>query len=138
MSSYEECTWEERPAFREIFLVHFPPEAAESFRRAGRSLYEAALVRSLHDPAEPWFRTRLRAAAEDLRLAGQALGALAEERVGTGLDREEMALAMKAEAWGEEVSRLAAEVESALGSKTGSGEPREPLRPGQDPRGLDR
>lgn len=138
MSSYEECTWEERPAFREIFLVHFPPEAAESFRRAGRTLYEAALVRSLHDPAESWFRARLRAAAEDLRLAGQALGALAEERLEAGLDREEMALAMKAEAWGAEVARLAAEVDSALGLRAGAGEPQGPLRPGQDHRGLDR
>lgn len=130
MSSYRECTWEERPAFRELFLVHFPPEAAESFRRAGRHLYEAALERSLHDPAEPWLRARLRAAAEDLRLAGQALGALAEERVEASLDREEMALAMKAEDWGEEVERLAAEVESALGSRAEAGEPQGPHRQG--------
>lgn len=123
MSSYRECTWEERPAFREAFLVHFPPEAAESFRRAGRHLYEAALERSLHDPAETWFRARLRAAAEDLRLAGEALGALAQERLDAGLDREEMALAMKAEDWGEEVARLAAEVESALGRRSAADGP---------------
>jgi len=107
--------WEERPAFREVFLVHFPPGAAAAFREAGRRLYDAVLEAPVHAPDEPWVRVRLRALAEDLRFTGEVLSSLGEERVASGLSKEEMALAMRAEAWAADAARLAEAVEASVG-----------------------
>lgn len=107
--------WEERPAFREVFLVHFPPGAAAAFREAGRRLYDAVLEAPVYEPTEPWVRARLRALAEDLRFTGEVLASLGEERVASGLSKEEMALAMRAEAWAADAARLAEAVEASVG-----------------------
>ena len=56
--------WEERPAFREVFLIHFPPLAADAFREAGRHLYDAVLEHELREPEEPWVHGRVRALAD--------------------------------------------------------------------------
>jgi hypothetical protein len=109
--------WEEQPAFREIFLVHFPPLAAESLREAGRHLYDAVLEHELREPNEAWVRARVRALAADLRFCAQVLATLADARVEAGLTVEEMALAMKAEAWAGEVERFAEVLEAAVGEK---------------------
>ena len=107
--------WEDRPAFREVFLVHFPPEAAAALRQAGRHLYDAVLEVDLYELDEPWVRARVRALAEDLRFSGQVLATLGIARVEAGLTAEELALAMKAEAWAAEVERFAESLESAVG-----------------------
>ncbi|HEX6199610.1 MAG TPA: hypothetical protein VF150_05040 [Thermoanaerobaculia bacterium] len=109
------AAWEDRPAFREVFLVHFPPEAADALRQAGRYLYDAVLEVDLFELDEPWVRARVRALAEDLRFSGQVLATLGAARAEAGLTAEELALAMKAEAWAAEVERFADSLESAVG-----------------------
>ncbi|HSL81469.1 MAG TPA: hypothetical protein VLF66_01755 [Thermoanaerobaculia bacterium] len=109
--------WEDAPAFREIFLVHFPPEAAEALRQTGRHLYDAVLEVDLYELEEPWVRARVRALAADLRFTGLVLTTLASVRIEAGLTAEEMALATKAESWAAEVERFAASLEAAVGPK---------------------
>ena len=109
--------WEDAPAFREIFLTHFLPEAAESFRQAGRHLYDAVLEVDLYELDEPWVRARVRALAADLRFTALVLTTLAGVRLQAGLTAEEMALATKAESWAGEVDRFAASLEAAVGPK---------------------
>ena len=106
--------WEERPAFREIFLIHFPPLAAEAFRNAGRYMYDAVLEHELREPEEPWVRARVRALAADLRFTAEVLATLADARIEAGLTAEEMSLAMKAESWAGEVIAIALGIEGAL------------------------
>ena len=109
--------WEDAPAFREIFLAHFPPEAADAFRQAGRHLYDAVLEVDLYELNEPWVRARVRALAADLRFTALVLTTLAGVRLQAGLTAEEMALAMKAESWAGEVDQFAASLEAAVGPK---------------------
>jgi hypothetical protein len=106
--------WEERPAFREVFLIHFPPLAAEAFRDAGRHLYDAVLEHELREPEEPWVHARVRALAADLRFTAQVLATLAEARIEAGLTADEFALAMKAEVWAGEVAAVCLTIEGAL------------------------
>jgi hypothetical protein len=107
-------SWEERPAFREIFLMHFPPLAADAFREAGRHLYDAVLEHELREPEEPWVHARVRALAADLRFTAQVLATLAEARIEAGLTADEFALAMKAETWSAEVAAVCLAIEGAL------------------------
>lgn len=109
------AAWEDRPAFREVFLVHFPPEAAHALRQAGRHLYDAVLEVDLYELDEPWVRARVRALAHDLRFSGEVLATLGAARVEAGLTAEERALALKAEVWAAEVERFAHSLESAVG-----------------------
>ena len=109
--------WEDAPAFREVFLAHFPPEAADAFRQAGRHLYDAVLEVDLYELDEPWVRARVRALAADLRFTALVLTTLAGVRIEAGLTAEEMALATKAESWAGEVDRFAASLEAAVGPK---------------------
>jgi len=106
--------WEERPAFREVFLIHFPPLAAEAFREAGRYMYDAVLEHELREPEEPWVHARVRALAEDLRFTAQVLATLGDARIAAGLTAEEMSLAIKAESWAGEVAAIALGIEGAL------------------------
>ena len=106
--------WEERPAFREVFLIHFPPLAAEAFREAGRHLYDAVLEHELREPEEPWVRARVRALAADLHFTAQVLATLGSARIEAGLTADEFALAMKAESWAAEVAAIALGIEGAL------------------------
>ena len=107
-------SWEERPAFREVFLIHFPPLAADAFREAGRSLYDAVLEHELREPEEPWVRARVRALAEDLHFTAQVLATLGSARIEAGLTAEEMALAIQAETWAAEVAAVCLAIEGAL------------------------
>ena len=107
-------SWEERPAFREVFLIHFPPLAAESLREAGRHLYDAALEHEIHEPGGPWVRARVGALLEDLRFTAQVLATLGDARIEAGLTAEEMALAMKAETWAAEIAAVCLGIEGAL------------------------
>lgn len=120
----------ERPAFREIFLRHFPPLVAESLREAGRHL-------------------RRGPGAGDSR-AGRALGPSGCARRGggpsvlgpgsrrdrgtpvyAGLMAEELDLAAKVDSWVAEAVSLAEDLEAAVGAKpraAGSGLPAHPWR----------
>lgn len=106
--------WEERPAFREVFLIHLPLLAADAFREAGRHLYDAVLEHELREPEEPWVHGRVRALAADLRFTAQVLATLAEARIEAGMTADEFALAMKAEVWAGEVAAVCLAIEGAL------------------------
>lgn len=108
--------WETRPAFREFFLLHAPPLAAEALREAGRYFYDALLEHELREPDEPWVRARVRALAEDLRFTGEVLAYLGEARVEAGLSRGEIDLSTRAESWAAEVTAIVRAMEGALGS----------------------
>jgi len=112
--------WEERPAFRELFLLHLPPPAAAALRQAGRYLYDAFLEQDLYELPEPWVRARVRALAEDLRFTGQVLASLGAAPVEAGLSRAESALAQRAEGWAVEIAVLTAAIEGALGGTEGA------------------
>lgn len=45
-------SWEDQPAFREIFLVHLPPHLAESCQRLGEHVFTALLEANMSD-ADP-------------------------------------------------------------------------------------
>lgn len=108
------ATWEEAPAFREIFLAHFPPDAAEAFRQAGRHLYDASLEAVVFELAEPWVRTRVRALAADLRVTAQVLASLAASREAAGLTIAEHELATRCQSWAAEVTAVVLGIEGAL------------------------
>ena len=108
------ATWEDAPAFREIFLAHVPPEAAEAFRHAGRHLYDAALDVDLYELAEPWVRARVRALAKDLRVTAEVFATLADSREVAGLTIEEHELATRCKVWAGEVVAVVLGIEGAL------------------------
>ena len=112
--------WENRPAFRELFLLHAPPLAAEALREAGRHLYDAMLEAELAAPAEAWVRARVRALAEDLRFSGEVLASLGATRLEAELTAEEFTLAVESEAWTDEVMALVRAIERALGGAEGT------------------
>lgn len=114
MSRPDSQPWEDAPAFREIFLAHFPPEAAEAFRLAGRHLYDAALDVDLYELEEPWVRARVRALAADLRFCAQVFATLAATREAAGLTIEEHHLATRSQQWAAEILALALDIEGAL------------------------
>lgn len=114
-------SWEDRPAFRELFLLSVPPVVAEALQEFGRHMYDAFLESDLPRRDEPWVRSRVRALARDLRFAAQVLASLGEARVEAGLTPEEMALSVEAESWARELSEL---VEAIEGSLANSGEER--------------
>lgn len=107
-------SWEDAPAFREIFLAHFPPEAAEAFRQAGRHLYDAALDVDLYELAEPWVRARVRALAKDLRVTAEVFATLADSREVAGLTIEEHELATRCKVWAGEVLAVVLGIEGAI------------------------
>ena len=107
-------SWEDAPAFREIFLAHFPAEAAEAFRQAGRHLYDAVLEVDLFELGEPWVRARVRALAADLRVSAQVFAVLADSREEAGLTIPEHELASRCKVWAGEVVAVALGIEGAL------------------------
>ena len=111
--------WEDRPAFRELFLLHAPALAAEALRETGRQLYEALLECGFPERAEPWVRARVGALAEDLRFTGQVLASLGDTPMYAGLTAEELALTVKAAAWAAEVTAVVQAMDRAL---AGAGE----------------
>ena len=113
--------WEDRPAFREIFLLHAPPLAAEALRKTGRLFYDALLEAELPEQTEPWVRARVRAVAQDLRFSADVLASLGDSQRATDLAAEELSLAMRVETWAAEVLVLVRAIESALGGAEESG-----------------
>lgn len=108
--------WETRPAFRELFLVHVPPLAAEALRTAGGLFYDALLETGLPERPEPWVRARVRALAGDLQFTSQVFETLGEAQIEAGLTRDEIALSVQAESWAAEVMALVRAMEAALRS----------------------
>lgn len=106
--------WERRPAFRELFLIHLPPMAAEALSEAGRLFYDALLEAGLPERPEPWVRARVRALAEDLRFTGQVFETLGDARVEAGMTRAEIALSTRAQEWAERVDGVVRTIDEAL------------------------
>lgn len=110
-------TWEDAPAFREVFLAHFPPEAADAFRQAGRHLYDAALESDTEALLSPWVAAQVRALARDLRFSAQVLASLADAREAAGLSVPEHHLATRCQVWAGEVAAVVLGIEGALDSE---------------------
>ena len=108
-------SWEEHPAFREVFLIYFPPEAAESFRQAGARLYEAALEAGIDQVApDRYVETHARALAADLRFTALVLASTAGAREDANLSAGEHRLATACSIWAGEVAAIALNIEGAL------------------------
>lgn len=76
-------TWEGRPTFREVFLVHLPPHLAESCQKLGEYALTVLFEANMSD-AEP--DDLVRALAADLYFSCLFLNALQDYE---GLDLEE-------------------------------------------------
>ena len=114
-------TWEDAPGFREVFLLYFPPEAADAFRQAGARLYEAALEAGL-DQVEPdrYVECHARALAADLRFIALVLASTAGAREAAHLEAGEHNLATACSVWAGEVAAIALNIEGALEREAGS------------------
>lgn len=109
--------WEEWPTFREVFLLHLPPDLHPGVREAGRGIFATALELELPPLPQPWTHMRLRAAAADLRFVQQFLEAVAEDRFNASLEEEETRLAERAESWALKVHQIARWMEEATAQK---------------------
>lgn len=111
--------WEDAPAFRELFLIYFPPEAADAFRQAGARLYEAALEAGI-DQVEPdrYVSSHARALAADLRFCALVLASTADSREAAHLEAGEHRLATACSVWAGEVAAIALNIEGALERET--------------------
>lgn len=109
--------WEEWPTFREVFLLHLPPELHPGVREAGRGIFATALEIELPPLPQPWTHMRLRAAAADLRFLQQFLEAVARDRFNASLEAEETRLAERAESWALKIHQIARRMEEATARK---------------------
>jgi len=109
--------WEEWPTFREVFLLHLPPELHPGVREAGRGIFATALEIELPPLPQPWTHMKLRAAAADLRFLQEFLEAVAEDRFTASLEAEEVRLAERAESWALKVHQIARRMEEATVQK---------------------
>lgn len=105
--------WEGWPTFREVFLLHLPPDLHPGVREAGRGIFATALELELPPLPQPWTHMRLRAAAADLRFLQQFLEAVAEDRFNASLEEDETRLAERAEAWALKLQQIARRMEEA-------------------------
>lgn len=113
-------SWEDAPAFREVFLAQFPPEVADAFRKAGRALYDAALDGGFRVLLTPWVHAHVRALAADLRVTAEVFASLADAREEAGLCIAEHQLATRCQVWAGEVAPIALGIEGALDSEAES------------------
>jgi hypothetical protein len=113
--------WEEWPAFREVLMLHLPPDVADSLRELGRALYEILDHWSLYAPPGSWTAARLGATAAELRFTRQCLEAIAEDRHHADLAEADVGLAERAEAWAIEADELAGEIERSVATAAAEG-----------------
>ena len=109
--------WEEWPTFREVFLLHLPPDLHPGVREAGRGIFATALEIELPPLPQPWTHMRLRAAAADLRFLQQFLEAVAQDRFNASLAEEEIRLTERAESWALKINQIARRMEEATAQK---------------------
>jgi hypothetical protein len=112
------ASWEDFPVFRETFLLYFterPTNAA--LRVVGRMLHELVLEYCHHWPDWPdgSTRTELRAALADLRHLEGYLGTVGREHETASLSHADTGLSRLAARQAGEVSRIADELELAIG-----------------------
>lgn len=112
------AAWEDFPVFRETFLMYVTePAYNAALRTLGRLLHELVLEYYHHWPnwQEGVTATELRAAVADLRHLEGYLGAVGMEHEEASLTEPEMALSRLAARQAGELTRLADELEQALG-----------------------
>lgn len=112
------AAWEDFPVFRETFLLYITDPAYNSALRIfGRLLHELVLEYYRHWPnwLEGVTATELRAAVADLRHLEGYLGAVGREHEKASLTKPEMALSRLAARQSGELTRIADELEQALG-----------------------
>lgn len=112
------AAWEDFPVFRETFLLYITdPAYNAALRIFGRLLHELVLEYYHHWPnwLEGVTATELRAAVADLRHLEGYLGAVGREREEASLTEPEMALSRLAARQSGELTRIADELEQALG-----------------------
>jgi hypothetical protein len=110
--------WEDFPVFRETFLLYITdPAYNAALRIFGRLLHELVLEYYRHWPnwLEGVTATELRAAVADLRHLEGYLGAVGREHEEASLTEPEMALSRLAARHSGELTRIADEIEQALG-----------------------
>lgn len=110
--------WEDFPIFRETFLMYVTdPAYNAALRIFGRLLHELVLEYYRHWPnwLEGVTATELRAAVADLRHLEGYLGAVGREHEEASLTKPEMALSRLATRQAGELTRIADEIEQALG-----------------------
>ena len=112
------ASWEEGEGFRETLLLHVSdPEANETLRRLGQFFYNASLACAPSWPHQPEGETRaeLRAALADLRHLEGFLASVGREHVVSSLSAADEALSEFAERQTLALSRVAEEIEAAIG-----------------------
>jgi|GEM_PF-533877 len=112
------AVWEDFPVFRETFLMYVTdPAYNAALRIFGRLLHELVLEYYHHWPnwLEGVTATELRAAVADLRHLEGYLGAVGREQEEASLTEPEMALSRLAARQAGELTRIADEIEQALG-----------------------
>jgi hypothetical protein len=113
------ASWEEGEGFRETLLLHFSdPEANTTLRRLGDLFFNLSLLGAESWPHHPEGETRaeLRAALADLRHLEGFLGAVGREHEVSSLSSADEALSEFAGRQALELSRIAREIEAALGA----------------------
>lgn len=112
--------WEDFPVFRETFLLYFtePPSNA-ALRVFGRLFHELVLEHYHHWPSWPEgvTATELRAALADLRHLEGYLASIGREHQTASLSELDAALSLLASRLTGELSRVADEIEQALGGR---------------------
>jgi hypothetical protein len=115
--------WEDHPAFRFTFLMHFTKNADRlALEHIGAMLYDLALEASGEWPAwrESTTRAELRAVMADIRHAEAFLLAVAKERETVSLGVEDERLSFQAAHYAERCSSIAFGLESMVGPPWGA------------------
>jgi hypothetical protein len=113
------ASWEEGEGFRETLLLHVSdPEANTTLRHLGDLFFNLSLLGAESWPHHPGGETRaeLRAALADLRHLEGFLGAVGREHEISSLSSADEALSEFAGRQALELSRIAREIEAALGA----------------------
>jgi hypothetical protein len=112
------AAWEDFPAFRETFLMYFTePPANAALRVFGRLFHELVLEYYHHWPEWPEgvTATEMRSALADLRHLEGFLAAVGREHEAAALSEPDTALSVLAGRLAGEVTRIAEEIEAAIG-----------------------
>ena len=110
--------WEEHPAFRFTFLLHFTqPGDRAALEHLGKMLYDMALEtsKSWPDWLESVTRAEMRAVARDLQHAAAFLQSVSDERKTVSLDFDSERWTYMAESWAVRVREIGEGIEDMLG-----------------------